>query len=82
MNLICLLAIQVSDLSVLIECVCVFFYVSSNTCHVTFFVVAGDSVPDVGSTSLLYYQTSLVAVSYHLVYLLCHHSLHFFPGHS
>lgn len=50
--------------------------------HVTFFVVAGDSVPDVGSTALLYYQTSLVAVSYHLVYLLCHHSLRLFPGHS
>lgn len=60
--------------------------VSSNICHVTFFfslfLVAGDSVPDVGSTSVLYYQTSLVEVSYHLVYLLCHHSLCLFPCHS
>lgn len=43
--------------------------------------VAGDPVPDVGSSSLLYYQTSLVEVPDHLVYLLCHHSLRLLPRH-
>lgn len=43
--------------------------------------VAGDPVPDVGSSSLLYYQTPLVEVPDHLVYLLCHHSLHFISRH-
>lgn len=45
-------------------------------------LLAGDSVPDVGSPSLLYYQTSLVEVPDHLVCLLCHHSIHILPGHS
>lgn len=44
--------------------------------------VAGDSVPDVGSSSLLYYQTSLVEVPDHVVYLLCHHSIHLLPCNS
>lgn len=43
--------------------------------------VAGDPVPDVGSSSLLYYQTPLVEVPDHLVYLLCHHSLRLLPRH-
>lgn len=44
--------------------------------------VAGDPVPDVGSSSLLYYQTPLVEVPDHLVYLLCHHSLRLLPRHT
>lgn len=86
---ICLLTIHISDVCVCV-CLCLHLFtpVSSNTCHVTFFfflfffAVAGDSVPDVGSTSLLYYQTSLVEVSYHLVYLLCHHSLRLLSRHT
>lgn len=77
---ICLLAIHC--FSVCILSVFVYLYLSSNTCPVKFSLVAGDSVPDVGSTSLLYYQTSLVEVSYHLVYLLCHHSLRLFPCYT
>lgn len=45
-------------------------------------LVAGDSVPDVGSSSLLYYQTPLVEVPDHVVYLLCHHSIRLLPRHS
>lgn len=59
-----------------------FFTCISQHVHSLCCLVAGDSVPDVGSSSLLHYQTSLVEVPVHLVYLLCHHSVHFLPCHS
>lgn len=49
---------------------------------VLFIFVAGDSVPDVGGSSVLHHQASLVEVSGHVVHLLCGHCIRYLPCHT